>query len=446
MPTRRQLLQVFGASALAGKLRAGELLPRFARRTLGRTGRWVSPFGLGGQAALQYPPADLDAAAIPVRAVELGVNYLDTANAYGPSQSIYGEAFRRMNLAPWQAEYNAALREQLFVATKTGQRTATGAVNELKRSLTVLFGDGKSWFPDEAYLDSIQIHNLTSLAEVDQIYAPSTGALWGLLDYRDGTNRTGLNPDRRRVVRHIGVTGHLSSRVLMTALQRDEADIIDTLLVAINANDRRYSSHQFNAVPVARARGLGIIAMKVFSAGGIYTGMGRQPANASELIRTVGVPGGIDSADLVRYPLSVPGVATAIAGITSIQRELPEQDQVAANLAAALDDCSSAFERQRIEGSIAELHGSNTNYFQERTRTLTQPPAPTVEYDSGRVILKWTTAFAAADPIRSYRIWSGNWPVATLPFRPQTTTAPLTTWLPATDAGDGPFRIEALTS
>ncbi|MBI5280079.1 MAG: aldo/keto reductase, partial [Candidatus Solibacter usitatus] len=105
MPTRRQLLQVFGTSALAGRLPAGELIRNFSRRALGRTGRWVSPFGLGGQAALQYPPADSDAADIPVRAVELGVNYLDTANAYGPSQSIYGEAFRRMRLAPWQADY-----------------------------------------------------------------------------------------------------------------------------------------------------------------------------------------------------------------------------------------------------------------------------------------------------------------------------------------------------
>ena len=143
MPTRRQLLQVFGASALAGRLRAGDLLPRFARRTLGRTGRWVSPFGLGGQAALQYPPPDLDSAAIPVRAVELGVNYLDTANAYGPSQANYGEAFRRLSL-------DQAARERLFIASKTGNRyainpaapNAATALSDLRRSLTTLFGDG----------------------------------------------------------------------------------------------------------------------------------------------------------------------------------------------------------------------------------------------------------------------------------------------------------------
>lgn len=446
MPTRRQLLQVFGAAALAGRLQAGELLPRFARRTLGRTGRWVSPLGLGGQAALQQVPRDLDIPDIPVRAVELGVNYLDTANAYDSSQAMYGDAFRRMNLAPWQTGYNAALREQLFVATKTGQRSADGAVADVRRSLTTLFGDGQGWYPAEAYLDSMQVHNLTHISEVDLIYRPGTGALWGLLDYRDGTNRTGLNPERRRVIRHIGITGHVSSPLLMAALQRDELDIIDTLLVAINANDRRYSSHQYNVVPLALARGLGIIAMKAFSAGSIYTGIARDPRSPEDLVRTVGVPGGIDPADLVRYPLSVPGVATVITGITTIHREQPERDQVAANLAAALDDGSSPAERERIEARLAELHGTNTNYFQDRLNSIVQPPEPTVEYDSGRVIFKWTTALAASDPIRSYRIWSGDSPVATIPYRPQTTTAPLTTWLPAADAGGGPFRVEALTS
>ena len=142
----------------------------------------------------------------------------------------------------------------------------------------------------------------------------------------------------------------------------------------------------------------------------------------------------------------MPGVATVIAGVTAIHRESPERDQIAANLAAGLDDSSSTTERSRIEARVAELHGTNTNYFQDRSRNLTQPPPPVVEYDSGRVILKWTTALAAEEPIRSYRIWSGNWVVATLPFRPQTTTEPLTTWLPAADAGEGPFRVEAVTS
>ena len=49
------------------------------------------------------------------------------------------------------------------------------------------------------------------------------GALAGLLDYRDGTNYTGLNPEHRHYLRHIDITGHQSSPVLMRALRRRHA-------------------------------------------------------------------------------------------------------------------------------------------------------------------------------------------------------------------------------
>ena len=451
--TRRQIFQVLGTAALAGRARAQVGVPPLTRRTLGRTGRWVVPFGLGGQASLQFPAPGMDVADIVARAVELGVNYLDTANAYGPSQGIYGEAFWRMKITPGHWEYDARLRESLFINTKTGQRYAAAAVSELKRSLTLLFGDGKEWIPDNCYVDSIQIHNLTSMQQVDQIYEgldqrgarmpDRIGALAGLLDFRDGTNFTGLNPERRRYIRHIGITGHQSSPVLMNAIQRDELNILDTMLVALNANDRRFSSHQFNAVPLARAKGMGIIAMKLFSAGGIYSGMQRQPRNAGELILSVGVPGGVASEDLIRYPLSVPGVAVAIAGIGRVDRERPEQDQLAANLAASQLDSTSAAERARIESAVAERHGGNTNYFQDRQNGMVQPPAAKVERAGESVLVKWTTALAGADPIRSYNIYAGDALVASVPFRPQLTTAPLALAVPAEAVGDAPVRVEA---
>ncbi len=463
MLTRRQILEVLGAGALAGRARAAAPLPALAHRTLGRTGRWVTPFGLGGQGALQFPASEAESVDIIVRAIELGVNYLDSANAYGPSQSLYGQAFWKLRITPGHPDHEPALRERLFIASKTGQRyafdrsrpQAATAVSELRRSLTQMFGDGQGWVPDNAYLDLIQIHNLTTQQQVDQIYEAlelrggkmpdRIGALAGLLDYRDGTNFTGLNPEYRRWVRHIGITGHLSSPVLMYAIQRDELNILDTLLVALNANDRRYLSHQYNVIPPALAKGMGIIAMKIFSAGGIYTGMQRQPRQTGELIRTVGVPGGVDSADLIRYPLSVPGVAVAIAGVARVDRERPENDQIAHNLAAAVQDRASEAERQRIESAVAERHGTGTNYFQEAARGLVHPPPPKVEQDGDRVWVRWTTGFAAGEPIRSYKIYSGPELRAWVPFRPQTSSAPLSLPLPSYMVGDEPVRVEAST-
>ena len=101
---RREILSVLGAVPAADLLGPGQLYAQaagtFPRRLLGRTGRTVVPLALGGQASLQWTKPGIDPADIIVRAVQLGLNYLDTANAYGPSQMNYGEAFRRLHLTP----------------------------------------------------------------------------------------------------------------------------------------------------------------------------------------------------------------------------------------------------------------------------------------------------------------------------------------------------------
>ena len=465
MVTRRKIIGVLGALPAASVLGPGTLYAQatttFPRRLLGRTGRMVTPLGLGGQASLQWTKPGIDPADIIVRAVQLGVNYLDTANAYGPSQTNYGEAFRRLRLTPAASDYDAALRTRLYVATKTGRRFAADpaakaggtAIDDLKRSLTQIFGDGKGSIPDGAYLDAIQIHNLTTMAQVDQAYegyAERTtrrperiGALAGLLDYRDGTNYTGLNPEHRHYVRHIGITGHQSSPVLMSALRRDSENVIDTLLVALNPNDRACSSHQNNVLPLAVSRGVGVIAMKLFADGAFYGKEPRFSRTADDVIFSVGKPDAVAYSDLVRYPLSLPGVAVAIIGTGQIAREKPESDQLAANLTAALRDMPSELERARIEKETQSRHGAAANYFQEKTNTLVQPTGVNVKRDGERVIVQWNTAFAGPAPIRAYEIRAGNRLLVSLPFRPQLTETPYSAVVPASDVGDGTVTVVA---
>ena len=302
MFTRRELARALGAIPALQMGASAQLQPEFAaklnHRLLGRTGRWVTPLGLGGQASLQWTNRGIDPADIIVRAIGLGINYLDSANAYGPSQANYQTAIWRLHLSAADSEYNAALRERLYFATKTGQRfafnraqpNAATAITELQRSMTVMFGDGKGWVPDGAYLDAMQMHNVTTDQQVDQIFEgmddranlrtrDRIGVLAGLLDFRDGTNYTGLNPEHRHWIRHIGITGHQSSLVLMRALRMDQGNVLDTLLVALNANDRNYCSHQYNVIPVAVAKGMGVIAMKAF-ADGVFYGKAARFSNA----------------------------------------------------------------------------------------------------------------------------------------------------------------------
>jgi aryl-alcohol dehydrogenase-like predicted oxidoreductase len=422
----------------------------------------VTPLALGGQGALQWTPADVDPADIIVRAVQLGVNYLDTSNVYGDSQLHYGEAFRRLNLVPGRSGYDAALRERIFLATKTDRRLARTpdqssgptAVDDLKRSLTQIFGDGKGSIPEGAYLDSMQMHHVTTFEEVERLYLGmgdrggkmpgQIGAFAALLDYRDGTNYTGLNPANRRWIRHVGVTGHFSSPVLMRMLRLDEGNDLDTLLVALNVNDKLYLPHQTNVLPLAVARGMGVIAMKVFADGAFFGKVAHWTRGPQEVVTSVGDPQGrLNYRDMIRYTVSLPGVSCAIIGIGHIDRKDPSKDQLVANLAAAIDEPMAAPEREQLEKQAAAKFGATTNYFQAPATGLVQPTDIKVTKAADRVTVSWNAGYAGAKPIRSWRIRSGSKILLTIPFRPQLTMAPLTAYLTAEQAAGGNIEVVA---
>ena len=99
------------------------------KRVLGKTGFQVTTLGLGGQASIQWTPADVDPVKIILMAFDKGVNYFDTSNLYGPSQMNYGKAFRERKLIPGEPGYNEELRKSIFLTSKTHLRTAKGDSN-----------------------------------------------------------------------------------------------------------------------------------------------------------------------------------------------------------------------------------------------------------------------------------------------------------------------------
>jgi aryl-alcohol dehydrogenase-like predicted oxidoreductase len=420
---------------------------------LGRTGFEVTTLGLGGQASLQWTPAAVDPAAIIVKAVELGVNYLDTSNVYGPSQANFGKAFRALGLIPGQPDFDEKRRRSIHLASKTMVRHAKGAhpdvpdrsqgptgsraIDDLRRTLSLIFGDGQGSYPEGAYLDLFQIHNLNTMAEVDAIFmglaapdpkAERIGALAALVDFRDGVNRTGLNPKQEKLIRHIGITGHFSSPVMMECLQRDDRGVIDTMLIALNANDRRYLSHQHNAIPVAQAKNVGMIAMKVFADGAMYTKEPRWSRNPEDVVQLVGTPE-LPSRPLIEYALSTAGIGTAIVGIGRIDKEgrlcQLEQDLSAAQVRA---ESFSHTDREEIERLALRAREGRTNWFQVAQQPLGAPreASAQVENRDGRrvVRLSWQTAYAADEPIVRYEILRDERTVGQVEHRPQTTKSP----------------------
>jgi aryl-alcohol dehydrogenase-like predicted oxidoreductase len=138
--------------------------------------------------------------------LEAGVNHIDTAASYGDSELL---------LNPWLAASNGGVsnRSHVFLATKTDQRDAIGARQQLELSLERLGVD---------HVDLVQLHNLVEPDEWESVHAPG-GALEAMVAARD-----------EGLVRFIGVTGH-GVRIASMHQRSLEAFPYDSVLLPYNA-------------------------------------------------------------------------------------------------------------------------------------------------------------------------------------------------------------------
>jgi aryl-alcohol dehydrogenase-like predicted oxidoreductase len=486
MLTRRKFMRLSAAAAAGLTLIPSascsmEAVPAPMKRPFGRINFNVTTMALGGQGSIQWTPGDVDPEAIILKAFDLGINYFDTSNVYGPSQVNFGKAFRTLNLIPGQTGYDRALRESIFITTKTMLRWAKGgypdlpnvrnatqgshgegAVADLKRSLSQLFGKDDGRYPEGAYVDMVLIHNLVNFEEIDVVYRGletplekdgNFGALIALRDYRDGTNITGLNPGNEKLVRHLGFSGHHNAPAMMDMIQRDKWDLLDGMLVSINVNDRRYLNMQYNVIPVAQARNIGVIGMKVFADGTMYTkepGWSTVPADVVRIIGTDPVP----SKPLIEYALTTKGIHTLIVGIGEINAD-PLKCQLVQNYYAAQirADALDEKERRDLEKIGARARKGETNYFQMADRGLTPPRNPRL-VKSDKIKLTWDTSYAGDEPVARYEIIKDGVLAETIPHRPQATSEPFSCELPpgkefriiAVDAAGRRSESEILTA
>ena len=446
-----------GLIFLPGLANAHQRSSGLFKRPFGAMDFEVTTFGLGGQASLQWTPEDIDPVQIILKSFDEGVNYFDTSNLYGPSQLNFGAAFKKLHLLPGQSGYDEALRRSIFLTSKTHLRWGAGhperagvtnwsnggdggnTADDIRRSLTQIFGDGKGGYPKGAYLDMMLIHNLNTIEEVDALYTglentvpdlEEIGALAVLRDFRDGSNLTGQNPREEKLIRHIGFSGHYSAPVMMEMIRRDSGGILDGMLVSINANDRLNLNMQHNVIPVAEKRRMGIIAMKVFADGAMYAKEPRWSRTPDDVVRSVGSPD-LPSKPLIEYALSTPGISTAIVGIGQISNKRSEC-QLTQNIAAAQiePDGMSASDREEVEMMTARIREGKTNYFQiaegklsppnnVRARQITAAGQPAVD-------ISWDSAYAGREPIEHYEIISGGSLLGKLQHSPQIDKMPFT--------------------
>jgi len=245
--SRRDFMKVTGAGTagfvLGGKVpdaAASEVTPAgppppMPERALGKTGHNVRLFSLGGQATIEKEGTLDESLAIINRAIDLGVNYMDTAASYGRgiSQKYYGEVL-------------ATRRDEVFLATKTHNRTRDGSLQLLEQSLESLQTD---------HLDLWQLHNVSRMEQLDQIFADD-GAIHALLEARE-----------QGIVKNLGITGHADPDVLIEGLNRFD---FDTILLALNPADKFHRPFMDKLLPLANEKGMGVIAMKIPARGRIF--------------------------------------------------------------------------------------------------------------------------------------------------------------------------------
>lgn len=202
-------------------------------RAFGKHPHQVSLLGFGAQRIVdEHDCTEEQAIAIIRRAVELGVNYFDTAPSYSDGQSE-----TRVGLGL------EGLRDKVWIATKTGGRTRDLALRDLEGSLKRLKTD---------YMNEWRIHNVMQPHDLEAIFAKG-GALEALLEAKE-----------QGLIRKLSISGHTDPRLLAEAIRRYP---FDSALVALSALDHFIYSFAHQFVPLAVEKGVAVIGMKVMALG-----------------------------------------------------------------------------------------------------------------------------------------------------------------------------------
>jgi aryl-alcohol dehydrogenase-like predicted oxidoreductase len=262
--TRRKFLQtaaitstaailpsITGAAALSDNDVSGLKSEELPKRRLGRTNKMVSCIGFGAGSRYCNWVADEDTLQKHIdHAIKLGITYFDSARSYGNglSEERYGKF-----LTP-------KYREQIFLNSKTMERTYDGVMREIEISLETLRTE---------YLDLYCMHSIDRVEDVD-ILLSSSGGYKALQKLKN-----------EGVVKNIGFSFHKWNDASQKSL--NEFDV-DAILCVINAS--KYNGNEDGLLPLAAKRDIGIIAIKIMGQNALI--------------------GNVSGDDLLRYGLSLP--------------------------------------------------------------------------------------------------------------------------------------------
>ena len=193
-------------------------------RVLGKTGLKVSVIGFGGIPIQRVP--EEEATSIINRALDLGINFIDTARGYTDSEAKLGAALKNR-------------RNEVLIATKSMARTAEGITADIEKSLQTIGVE---------YIDLYQLHNIKDKAALEQVLS-ANGALEALIRAKN-----------EGIIKHIGITGHIPS-ILLEAIKTEEIETVQFPFNAVEAEEAA------TLLDLAEKTNTGVIVMKPLAGG-----------------------------------------------------------------------------------------------------------------------------------------------------------------------------------
>jgi aryl-alcohol dehydrogenase-like predicted oxidoreductase len=261
-----------GIGAVAGRPEgARTTLRRLPMRRLGRTGVEVTALGIG-VAPLGIQQSDPERfERVVAAALDAGITYLDVAPNYGNAEARLGPIM-------------ATRREGIFLVTKVEEPTRDGALRQVENSLRLMRTER---------VDAVHLHNIGGF-DLKAVMGKG-GALEGLQAARE-----------RRLLRFIGVSGHMRPGRFLPPIESGEIDLV---MPAMNFVDRHTYNFEGVVLPAARERDLGVVAMKVLG--------GAKGFRYDE--QTPALLDGAYYSGAIRYALALEGVASLVIGMASVE-------------------------------------------------------------------------------------------------------------------------------
>ena len=193
-------------------------------KILGRTGFKVKTLGFGGIPIQRIP--EEDAIRVVRRCYELGINYFDTARGYTNSEERIGKALEDV-------------REKVYIATKSHQRTYDGIMKEFEISIKNLRTD---------YIDNYQLHNVGNEEQWQKVQSEG-GALEAVYELKE-----------QEKIKHISVTSHSPD----LSLEMVKSDHFATIMIPYNYLATKPAEE---LLPLCQKLDVGTIIMKPFGGG-----------------------------------------------------------------------------------------------------------------------------------------------------------------------------------